>query len=150
MATRGASNFATKDDLKSAVTQLGHELKVFREEVKGDLRALGVMVEQTNAHVRALAEGLVSTRDELTRKMSTSKSASRRASPRWKVRCAPTPRTSAPIPRACARSASRSRSCGCGSTSAICSSNSSRSASPPPRSASASRAEPAAPLAGAR
>ena len=70
MATRGASNFATKDDLKGAVAQLGHELKVFREEVKGDLRALGVMVEQTNAHVRALAEGLGSTRDELTRKMS--------------------------------------------------------------------------------
>lgn len=52
-------------DLRTDMTELRTEMTEMRTEIRGDIRALGVAVEQTNKNVQLLAEAIGGVRTEL-------------------------------------------------------------------------------------
>jgi hypothetical protein len=59
-----------RGEISTLGTELRDEMVTLRTELRDEIRGVGVMVERIDSNVRALAEALVSTRDELKRDIS--------------------------------------------------------------------------------
>jgi len=55
-------DYATKEDLQNTANEL-------RDELRGEIRAVGVMVEHIGSQIRLLAEGQVGLREHFTREI---------------------------------------------------------------------------------